>query len=435
LGLGLSFNSYAIYLKNGKGKALPNQATQITITPLVSILDAVDTKKNSWAPDPESTPIRKFNYNYKGFYVSWPFEHDCAATVIGVNSTKKLSYLLTSAHCVTNKPNTQMDSPGDKRILVGNDWCNMQNKTCTPSTIKPNSNNPNPKFYTVSQILVAKNWFLNNTPQPYKINYTNDYDFAILVVNGILKFQNQPIQPMAIATEKPKNNNLTNTSRLYIAGWGTTLSGQQLEQALPNSTYKMPMAHDRPNYAQVTSLPTKTCQNIINSLTTHGNSVMGTPTTLNPSMTICSGVQAVRANKPQSTACYGDSGGPLFSTATPINQWSSTTQFILVGNVSWSPLLCSPSTCDNPNATAQNSEQDCFDNTQPPQSVPFVYGFPGGVLCGKGYEDTQWVVNAQPNSTLNISAGTLKNSNTLSKALPGLIPSCQTIALPISHSR
>lgn len=67
-----------------------------SIPPMVSILDAADSQAN-----PESYPVRHFKDYYLGFEPKWPFEHDCAASLIGTSIANKQSYLLTSAHCVT----------------------------------------------------------------------------------------------------------------------------------------------------------------------------------------------------------------------------------------------------------------------------------------------------------------------------------------------
>lgn len=380
----------------GEGKALPDTAI---IPPLVSILDAVDAN-NSLQPTPTFTPTREFDYTFAGTTIKWQFEHDCAATLIGSNTDKQLSYLLTSAHCVTDiGKNTTIDAPADKRIVVGNQWCEI----ASPSTCKFIEEDAQNKPPYVSQILVHKDFVDPNT------GYYTNHDFAILVVKGILKYNGKAIKPMPIA--KPNGNWHENAS-LYVAGWGST-DPEQFRRHEQNPTNKVPSRPDRPNYAPVNSLPAKLCQTLINNISD------STQFKIQASSNICSGVQAVSSTPRQSTACYGDSGGPLFATNSAPSNWNHDADFLLVGNVSWSPTLCQPVSCHREYA----SDNETCNSDSKMMPSPTIYGFPGAVFCQRGFlQNKHWLVNDNMYATPPVSEITAKE---LLNALPGFNPTCQ----------
>jgi hypothetical protein len=388
--------TYAIYLgKNNNAKALPATAS---IPPMVSILDASDTNGVT-----KFTPSRIFNIGP----VSWTFQHDCAATLIAQNSADNVSYLLTSAHCVTDEDDgvRTIDGSMNKRIVVGNSWCTMAANAVGQCEKKLAADDP--AVYTVKQIVVHKGWF-SSTPS----GFLND-DFAIIIVNGLLKMNGHLITPMSVAY---KQKTWDDSQPLFVAGWGTT-SAHQLE-SYQHSGAPMLEPYQRPNVAAVSTFSTTHCRQKMKSLSQWlfpGRAT--TSTGIDMDSQICTGYLGTFPRPFITTSfCYGDSGGPLFEASnSAMSTWGANTDFTLVGNVSGSLGLCSPAYCDNQLSTPSKDASkaaltdQCYDNYHNAKQieVPSVYGFPGAVLCASdALIDKNWL--AAPSSWLPTPYKSLK---------------------------
>lgn len=359
--------AYAIYLgQNNNGKSLPAGAV---IPPLVSILDATDNNGTA-----DMYPDRTFKL--AGFY-SWTFQHDCAATLIGVDSKNNLSYVFTSAHCVTSPAAKTIDNPWNKRIVVGNQWCELASsgaKQC-----KTVSTDQDPAVYAVNAIYVNKNWFA--APG----NNFLDNDFAILQVKGILKLNSKQIAPMHIAYQQ---KDWQQQEPLYIAGWGTTSPSQFIN--FEHNKTPMTVPYQQPNYAPVSSMTALQCQNQLQAVSKMLFPGDAQTYAISPKNQICSGLFVpVSTPYTDSSVCYGDSGGPLFSASDDPSKWGGQTQFTLVGNVSGTLALCSPALCaasmPQPGSTPSQVEltSNCYNAASRNHiaPVPNVFGFPGAMLC------------------------------------------------------
>ncbi len=344
----------AVYMNSGSiptGQVLPQNAS---IPAMVSVLDDL------------GTPVQ-FTPGVFNSVPSWlggPFQHDCAATIIANDEANNTTYLLTAAHCVTDSATSNgqaaisLDSPNDKRLVVGMAWCPNNGSACIED----------PTYTTVKTIYIHKNWIVDAFQLgtfPY-----NTYDFAILATSSELKnAAGNPIEPMQIAGENSPYQQ--GGYQLYVAGWGTTNYNEQENYFKNGVAMAEPFA--APNYTPVTSMSLEECQVAANTayqILYGSNAVPPAFVTADPAVNICAGMHT------ESTACYGDSGGPLFATGNNNpNTWGPATNFTLVGNVSWSTQLCTPS--------VTTSAGDVLDN-------PHVYGYPGAVLCGNAQTGTDW---------------------------------------------
>lgn len=392
--------SFAVY--NGKPVATPSTSDTTgfvpSIPPMVSIMSGADSASN-----PESYPTRGFSSYWGGI---WPTVHDCAATLIGATPagvSPAQSYLLTSAHCVTDPGNSlTVDGIYEKKIVVGNSWCTVGSKTLGGKpTCDPKVSNQN--FYNVSQILVNSHW-LNQ-------DRASSYDFAILVVPAILKDSaGNPIKPAQVATREPVAG-----SELYVAGWGTTEHDQYSDWK--GSGDRMPMQYNSPLYAKLNVLDDSQCVTDINGL----NKQVDTNTALdNPQVSVCTGYPKAEFGSSVASACYGDSGGPLFEASNLPSAWGAKTVFTLVGNVSRSPEECYANLVI---AKVKSKDSGSTIKSQLPEvlPVPYIFGFPGAVLCQIGslsnpawYKSTARVDNPPINT----------NYQALDALLPNFKPNC-----------
>lgn len=320
----ISQTAHAIYLSptnsNGSGKALPENQS---MPAMVSILDGYFNQVHA-----ESSPLLHLPPAY--------FEHDCAGSVIAIDKSSKTFYVLTSAHCVSTakQHSIEVDGLQDKIVIFGHNWMNATTRYFGA-------------LEQISAIYLYSNWVQNAITQQNEM----DGDIAILQLSYAMKPLPKNTKPMQLAN--PNQDYGDQAKKLIVAGWGTTAPLQ------PAQTSGMEMMQT-PNYAQVTAVPNQACAETSSDASTnlYGKSTPPFPFKTN-NLYLCAGLPT------ESTACYGDSGGPLFFASKPVGQWDSNTTFTLYGGVDYSPILCNP-------------------------EVPHTYTFPSQVLCTASAGDNNW---------------------------------------------
>lgn len=320
---------------------------------MVSILDFTDPGTS------ESQPIIPYSFKIGTGHIWQNAEHDCAATLIANDASHQKYYLLTAAHCVTdeNQNGFFIDVKIDKTIIFGAKWAETSSQ---PNQAKFPQSNVISGLTNINAVYITQSWVNNAVNKEDRM----DGDLAILEMNGTPP---NNIKPMAIA-------HLSQSERggiaLTVAGWGTT-SPKDLylrERWSGPTSSEAPLLNMQttPNFADVTSLQNDECQALI----TNANLAIDTRNDF-PFIEenyLCAGTAT------ESTACYGDSGGPLYQQ----NTQNGKTTYTLYGVVSYSPALCQATLCDS-----ADNDYTCISNTPNAHenSVPHVYAAPGALLC------------------------------------------------------
>lgn len=326
--LAVSNSTYAIYIStDGSGTSGQTLPKDQPIPAMVSILDGYFQQSHT-----ESVPLLHLSPAY--------FEHDCAGTIIAIDKIAKTFYVVTSAHCLSEqiKSGIKVDGLEDKIIVLGNNW--MTSKYRYFGALDQ-----------LSAIYIYKDWVNNAISGKDAM----DGDVAILALSSATKPLPKNLKPMKLAN--PNQAYGEDQTALLVAGWGTT-NPQEID---PQNRSTSPMTMTQtPNYAAVTAVPDQACGlNSSKTASTYYSKGQNTFPFSNNDLYFCAGLPS------ESTACYGDSGGPLFKASKPVGQWDPDTQFTLYGTVDYSPALCNPET-------------------------PHTYTFPPQLLCRSTAGDKNW---------------------------------------------